>query len=119
MGYYANGSGIIDFVGVLTNELYESVIEILSENFNVGGVREYRNFNREPHTTIDIWTDDKYFEDGVISALHRVASLAPLSEHSIVQYVGEDNTFWRFVFKDGKWYEQNGRVVYGIPGREI
>ena len=33
-------------------------------------------------------------------------------ESEEIEYVGEDASLWRFIYKDGAWVEQNGRVVY-------
>lgn len=111
MGYYANGSGDINFSRVLSDtekEILESIVE---------DVFEYDIYEDQKthHTTIDIWNSDKYYEDDIIEAFEKIGKQFSndIAEASI-DYTGEDNSIWRFVWDKTteQWIEQNGWVVY-------
>ena len=40
-------------------------------------------------------------------------AIAPFVEHGEIEMLGEDGSHWRWLFKNKKFYEQAGRVVYG------
>lgn len=116
MGYYANGNGDICFNAVLDEKTYEAVLEVLRTVWECDGEREFKGYTstpiQDPYTYIDVWTDDKYYDDEVINALNTIKEMAPVGEYSSIKYRGEDEALWRFVFKDGEWIEQEGRIVY-------
>lgn len=112
MGYYANGKGNVTFKEVLSEEKYNKAKEILSEAFECDGVREFQMTNTtEPATYFDLWNFEKYYGDEVERALRDVAKLGEIADGEI-DYVGEDDSLWRFIYRNGSWYEENGSVVY-------
>ena len=40
-------------------------------------------------------------------------AIAPFVEHGEIEMVGEDDCRWRWLFKNKKFYEQAGHIVYG------
>ena len=99
MGYYANGAGRI----ILKEKLPAEIEASLDDAFE--GV----DYDRMNDLVIDVWRDDKYYEDDVTLALNRIAKYTESGE---IIFNGEDGSNWRFLFRDGEWEEENGSVIY-------
>ena len=112
MGYYANGKGGITFKGTVSEDEFSNIRDLLSEAFECDGEREWKATSAsDPITYFDIWENDKYYGDVVEDTLRKVADIADIMEGSI-EYIGEDDSLWRFIYRDGEWIEQNGHVEY-------
>jgi len=109
MGYYATGSGNITFK-VLPEDVYDKIKDALNATFEYDGERTFKTPYGEC-TYFDIWTDEKYYQEEVEETLNTVAALADIESGELC-YHGEDDSLWRFVWKDGKWQEENGEVIY-------
>lgn len=96
MGYYAVGSGDIE----LTGQLPEEVIKLAEIPYQI-------HFYKE--NMLEVTADDKYYEDEVYDFLNAVT---PYTKQGTIYYSGEDDTQWKFEFKDGEWKEIGSRVVY-------
>ena len=72
-------------------------------------LRPYYEINDYDFTNICFGNYGKYYEDEVEAILNAI--LPHISEGE-VEYVGDDNTYWRFILKNGEWVEQNGHIVY-------
>ena len=120
MGYYANGSGGITFKEVLPEETYKKIENMLLETFETDGCRTFKATKMsDAKSYFDIWNNEKYYGDAVEATLNDVAAVAPI-ENGEICYHGEDDSIWRFKFKDGKWIEQNGEVNYtGIDAEKL
>lgn len=105
MGYYANGSGSIEFSRTLTEKEIDLVYDVLS------AALECEAYTMHCITRFDIWGNEKYYGDTVMDALSGAARVAPIHEGEI-DYVGEDGELWRLIYRDGNWIEESGRVVY-------
>lgn len=103
MGYYADGDGAISYKRELTDEEKDKVKDILYDAF------EYVDIYRSDEVYIS--DGGKYYGDDVISALNRAADAVPVAVGSI-EYHGVDGCNWRFVYKNGKWIEENGTLSY-------
>ena len=106
MGYYARGYGEI----VLQNN--QEVQDILS-------MQDFYFDEIDCGDTLEITIDDSgnYSEEDLHSFLRAITPF--VIESSDITYQGESNDFWRFVFKNGKWFEQNGVIEYETPGNPI
>lgn len=112
MGYYANGSGNILFTSALSDEDYKTVGDILSETFEYDGFQARRETSvSKPQTTIDFWVDGKYYQSSVEDTLNKMIPFG--IKDGEICYVGEDQSMWRFIFRDTKWVEENGYIEYG------
>ena len=71
---------------------------------------------------IDILSVDKFlitydssygygFDDDIQSALNSISEIAEVRSGNM-EFVGEDDTHWRFIYKDGKWRKERGEIVY-------
>ena len=96
MSYYANGDGCVD----TKTYVPEKVIDILEK---VG-------FDTEEAFDGGLWLTfayDNYYEDNVIKALKK---LAPYVASGEIAFHGEDDSYWKFVFEDGKVFYYNGEM---------
>lgn len=96
MGYYAQGSGTIYLKDALPERLRQDF------EYEFGYVDIYGS-------ALEFSGDGNYHEDDVLKLLNQAI---PYAESGIVEYVGEDDTHWRFVLQNGEWNENNGRVIY-------
>ena len=64
----------------------------------------------EDKTTLCAGYDDSYWEDDWHKFLDFIAPY--IKDGEIIECMGEDFQLWGFRFKDGKWKEVEGRVVY-------
>lgn len=53
--------------------------------------------------------DGDYDEQDTHNAL---LAIAPYIVSGDFQFNGDYNNYWRFIFRDGKWIEQQGEIVY-------
>ena len=116
MGYCASGYGCIDFLNPVSENRKEEIRKILEEafdcDFNIASKSDGGNFSTT-YKSVDIYSYDKYHEDDVTEALGKLSRAAPVLPGSCVEFVGEDDAHWRFLYTGGDvWREQNGHVVY-------
>lgn len=58
---------------------------------------------------IDLEGRADYNED----TLHEIfADLTPYTVEGEVFFWGEDDAVWRYIFRDGEWFEECGEIVY-------
>ena len=103
MSWYADGYG--SFVpkngGIPENVLQElnemSEFDMSTYNSRDGKAEWYLSY------------DGNFHED---EALEYLRKLAPYVESGEIEMSGEEETHWKYVFKDGKWVEINGHIVY-------
>ena len=96
MGYSAYYDGGINFKSYPPQEIVNEGKELF-ENFDIDGC------------FISFGGDGKYYEDSVYEYLEK---LNPYTLSGEIEFRGEDNSLWRFVFKDDEWVEESGSVIY-------
>ena len=112
MEYYANGSGSIIFKEVLPEAVFGRIKDKLQKVLEADGSTKWKPMTSSPEVSyVDIWDSEKYYGDEVETVLNEVAEMAEIEEGSI-EYVGEDDSLWRFIYRDGKWHEESGHVEY-------
>lgn len=104
MGYYASGEGtlVVRKGQKLTKEEYESLREIGETDSYVDEGVEYINICN---------ANEKYYSDDVNRVLDSLSG--KLEEGSSISYVGEDDSYWRFLLTSDGFIEENGTVLYG------
>jgi len=100
MGYYASGSGYIEFRQDITDEDFEEISSVL----NNSPIKNY--FDRN---CADVNQDGNYFEEDWEELLEE---LTPFAKSGEINFCGEDDCFWRFIFRNGKFVDENGSVIY-------
>ncbi len=121
MGYYANGGGQIVFYGDVDDAKIGAIAGVLANGFEDVDwwLDTMHVYGPDTKTVFSVSDYDKYHDDEVRDALNDAAQLAPIFGGEIC-YVGEDACFWRFIWKDGQWVEEHGRVVYeSDPGYDL
>lgn len=108
MGYEAHGGGTIMFAKQLSSREREKLAQILEDCFEYD---IYEDKYRDKKTVADIWDSEKYYGDVVEETLETVSKRFKV-EQGEIEYVGEDDSLWRFIYQNGEWKEQNGYVVY-------
>ena len=122
MGYFANYGGRIK-TKCLTKDEERKIVHDLNaeefldldylpcpsafENFDIFIEESGEQGNKS--YAFEMYGNDKYHEDDVVGFLMKVK---PFVETGEIKYCGEDGTHWRFIFRSGNWYEENGEVVY-------
>jgi hypothetical protein len=113
MSYSAKSEGFIDFSDVLNVEDGEALKKDLEDVFeyvfsSYYGVDE--KGNRKEKTCVYLYSNDEYDWEDCQDALE--ATLKYGVEKGHVEFCGEDDELWRFIFKDNRWIEESGKVVY-------
>ena len=104
VGYYATGGGYVSFSSDISDELFKAYGDVLDEVFDC--------VDEMPHGKgFELSYDGKYYGDDVSKVLGIISSASRVTDGEI-EFVGEDNCHWRFVWQNGKWEEQNGVVTY-------
>ena len=108
MSYYANGELKIVFLTADTTILgkVEEAFLYVNQRYDmdceVSGDR----------TVIEAYGNERYSTSATEKLLELLTEIAPIQEGSEIDFCGEDQTYWRFIFKDGRWKEQCGEIVY-------
>lgn len=115
MGYYASSFGEISFNRHLTNAEYKILEEILTP-----AEYEVYDYNRNDpgntHVRFNYYT--KYYEDETNSILHSLLDFKGIRD-AFIEFHGEDECFWRYVYRDGEWCEQVGEITFKDVGTSI
>ena len=111
MGYYAWGSGDISFAELLNKDTSDAIEDVASEVFSLASIREYYD-ETGAYSILDLdFEYDKYHDDDVWDVLEQISGIAEVRDAYITFY-GEDDCFWKFVYKDGEWDDVVGDVVF-------
>lgn len=105
MGYTATGRGYIQFIPgneELIKELLENSPFDWDWDNDDGG--------------LSIWQCEKYYDDKYNEVL---AKLTPFVKFGELEFVGEDGSMWRFVFRDDKFVEESGEPLYEFEKEAI
>lgn len=98
MGYYASYNGYIRFKNIPDKEIMDCLYNTLDCYSDKKDLLE---------VTVD--GNDKYHEDEIYEVLNKIK---PFVKEGELEYHGEDDYHWRFIFKDNDWVEENGEVYY-------
>lgn len=104
MGYNASFTGSIETKRISEQEKC-SFLSIV----NAAGFTAHKKWGEADIFEIDIDGYEIYNEDVFYDFLEKVM---PYTKEGEIDFVGEDYKLWRFAFRDGKWYEDTGRIVY-------
>jgi len=100
MGYYADGGGTVNFRPDVTQDEFKRIEEIL-DRFDVE--------NDYDDTDASFCLHEKYYEDEWVCLLDE---LSPFVEDGELCFDGEDGAHWHFIFRNGKFIEESGKVIY-------
>ena len=116
MGYCAVGCGTIIMKKPSDSEIRKilDTLDLTDANF-LDSIQEYCNFDdfniteTIPTLVFDIGANQRYYDDEIREFLLAIESYVISGE---LNYEGEDQTFWRFYFRNGHWYEDTGTITY-------
>ena len=97
MGYYTTAKGYVQL------KQRDNGAKVLEE------LRSCYEINDYDFTYICFGFYSNYYEDEVEAVLN---AILPYISDGEVEYVGEDDCYWRFILKNGKWKYQSGHIVY-------
>lgn len=97
MGYTAEWGGHVVFNKAPSEEILSKIKYVFNDIY------------RSEEKIISVGGYDKYHEEDVYELLDGIAKDTESGE---IEYSGEDNSYWRFIFKDGKWIEESGWIYY-------
>ena len=98
MGYYARYSGYVIFKEKPSEELFSQIDCYFEDVY----------FN-ENELRLDVSGNDKYYSENIEEILN---NLEPITKSGEINYMGEDDCVWRFIFKDNEWRDENGTILY-------
>ena len=105
MGYYASGNGFIKLKRRPFEKELEKLNELIEEYFNC----DY--FDKEQEFSVTYEYGNYYGDDGFLEMLNEANAVCGVESGEIL-FDGDDDCHWRFVFLDGKWIEDTGRIIY-------
>lgn len=108
MGYCASGSGSITFTEELPKDTITAIEKYCDPDFDID---TYTNNNK---TIMDITAYGKYHAEDIDEILKRITRTEKIASGEI-EFTGEDDAHWRFIWDGNEWFEQDGRIVYDDP----
>lgn len=107
MSYYANGSGTITFKpGTDEDKINEIFDRYYDYQFDGSEVWFDKSVDR---LVLDFNHHENYHEEDVNDLLR---DLTPFVEGGELNFIGEDNSMWRFRFDGEGFEEENGDVIF-------
>lgn len=98
MSYMAKCSGTIVLKdGVDANEIDKSLEGLFDDTYPNGK-------NIEVYAYMDNYQEEQYY------TLYE--KISPFVKEANIEFVGEDNSFWKHECKNGIWNELSGKIVY-------
>ncbi len=105
MGYCASYSGCIE----LKDDKYSDIVADLSEKIlNVGEIDNRIN----DYIEIFGGSDSRYHDDDWKLFYKEITPYIVSCE---VEFIGEDEIYWKHSFENGEWKEYSGKIVYENP----
>ena len=108
MSYYANGDLKIVYLSTDKDIIgkVENAFLYINQRYDMDSEVS------EDRTVIEAYGNERYSTSATEKLLDLLTGIAPIQEGSEIDFCGEDQTYWRFIFKDGRWKEQCGEIVY-------
>ena len=108
VSYYANGELKVVFL-----KADADIITKVKEVFEQYEIRyDFDSEVSEDSTTVEAWGNDPYSYGEIEEILEIIKQIAPIKDGSEFDFCGEDKSYWRFIFENGRWKEQDGEIVY-------
>ena len=76
------------------------------------GAEIFEDYGDSPDDGIWFSQSEKFYEDDVMEFLNK---MIPYIESGKLELMNEYNAYFRYIFRNGEWVEEDGEVVYGKP----
>lgn len=108
MGFYASASGD----ATIKEGMKEILEKVLDEKYGENGRNCSLDYDFDDNR-IDIYDSEKYHEEDTEEFLD---TIAPYITEGALNYSGEDDCIWRFVFDPASqsWNEEDAKIYYGL-----
>ena len=93
---------------IIYNNADESIIKKVDEAFRQVGYR----YDFDHAVKVNGWGNEGYSEARIKKLLDSLKALAPTEEGSEFDFYDGDGEYWRYIFRNGDWKYQTGKLVY-------
>lgn len=110
--YYASADGMILFKRELSgNEILDIKTEF--DNYDIYAfVTPTSNDYGAWVSRVELSSiESLYRREDIEQVLCKISEMAPI-KYGDIEYEGNDKELWRFIYRNGKWVYQKGRVIY-------
>ena len=91
----------------------ESIIKKVDEAFRQIGYRyDFDHACLKNGVKVNGWGNEGYSEARIKKLLDSLKALAPTEEGSEFDFYDGDGEYWRYIFRNGDWKYQTGKLVY-------
>ena len=91
----------------------KSVIKKVEDVFLQAGYRyDFEHMSLKHGVKINAWGNDSYTESHLQKLLESLKEIAPIEDGSEFDFYDGDGEYWRYIFKNGNWKYQTGKLVY-------
>ena len=91
----------------------ESVIKKVEEAFRRVNYRyDFEHVRLKQGVKVNAWGNESYSETRIGKLLESLKEIAPIEDGSEFDLYDGDSNYWRYIFVNGVWKYQMGRLVY-------
>ena len=98
---------------IIYNNADESVIKKVEEAFRQVNYRyDFDHVRLKQGIKINGWGNESYSETRIMKLIESLKAIAPIEDGSEFDFYDGDSNYWRYIFVNGAWKYQTGRLVY-------
>ena len=98
---------------IIYNNADESVIKKVEEAFRQVNYRyDFDHVRLKQGIKINGWGNESYSETRIMKLLESLKAIAPIEDGSEFDFYDGDSNYWRYIFVNGVWKYQTGKLVY-------
>ena len=98
---------------IIYNNADESIIKKVDEAFRRVNYRyDFDHVRLKQGVKVNAWGNESYSETRIGKLLESLKEIAPIEEGSEFDFNDGDGEYWRYIFVNGVWKYQTGRLVY-------
>jgi hypothetical protein len=91
----------------------ESIIKKVDEAFRQIGYRyDFDHARLKKGVKVNGWGNEGYSEARIKKLLESLREIAPIEDGSEFDFYDGDSNYWRYIFVNGAWKYQTGKLVY-------
>ena len=98
---------------IIYNNADESVIKKVEEAFRQVNYRyDFDHVRLKQGIKINGWGNESYSETRIMKLIESLKAIAPIEDGSEFDFYDGDSNYWRYIFVNGVWKYQTGKLVY-------